>query len=461
MTLALPSLPTFDAGVLHPTITAVEPHSIAAELGLRPGDGVVALNGHRLRDIIDYRFHQAAETVTLEVDRNGARLQFDVDKDPDEPLGIEFGLALFDDIIRCNNNCYFCFIGGNSRGMRRSLFIKDDDYRLSFLFGNFATLTNLDPEDWDRIRDQHLSPLYVSVHATELELRRRLLANPRSGDVLADIDRLAGMGIQTHCQLVICPGINDGPHLDRSIEDLAARHPWVLSIAAVPVGLTDANQVRGAHKLKAPAPLADQVLTAERARAVLEQVRWHQRRFLKAHGDPLVHASDEYYLAAGEPVPPARYYGSYPQFENGVGMVRYLLEDWGRTKRRLERGAIVPGARSMTLACGTLIAPVLAPLVAEFQTLAGVDARLVPVVNRTYGASINCAGLLAGRDFLAALESEPLGEVVVLPRYALDDDGSRFLDDLSPEEMAQRLGRRVVYVKQMSQLFEAAPRTRR
>ncbi|MSQ26958.1 MAG: DUF512 domain-containing protein [Dehalococcoidia bacterium] len=461
MALALPSLPTLTDAEDYPAVVAVDPGSVADELGVLPGDRLVSLNGRTLRDIIDYRFHAAADVVTIDIYRHGERLTFEVEKDPDEPLGIDFGVALFDDIIRCNNNCYFCFIGGNNRGMRRSLFIKDDDFRLSFLFGNFATLTNLTDADWRRIEEQHLSPLYVSVHSTELELRRKLLANPRSGDILSQIDRLTGMGIQCHCQLVICPGLNDGEHLDRSIEDLAARHPGVLSIAVVPVGLTEMNQIRGAHKLKVPEPLKDQLLTPDYARRSLDQVQAHQRRFLRAFGDPLVFASDEYYLAAGASLPHSRHYGTYPQFENGVGMVRWLMEDWKKTKARFSRGTINPGARSMTLACGTLIAPVLEPMVAEMRALTGVDARLVAVPNRTYGVSINCAGLLPAHDFLTALADEPLGEVVVLPRYALDDAGEIFLDDVTPAQIEQRLGRSVVYVKQMSQLFESLPRRRR
>ena len=342
--------------------------------------------------------------------------------------------------------------------MRRSLFIKDDDYRLSFLFGNFATLTNLTDEDWARFEEQRLSPLYVSVHATDLELRRKLLANRGAGDILAELDRLAALHIQSHCQLVVCPGLNDGPHLDRSIAELGARHPWVQSIAVVPVGLTDMNQVRGAHKLKAPGPLADQICTPAYARAILAQVRRHQRGFQAAFGEPLVYASDEYYVMAGARIPAARHYGDYPQFENGVGMVRYLIEDWRRIKRRLSHGAgLQPMARSMTLVCGTLIAPVLAPLVAEFSEATGVEANLVPVTNRTYGASISCSGLLPARDILGALEGIPLGDLVVLPRYALDDGGACFLDDMTPEEIEQRLGHRTLYVKGLSELFYDEP----
>ena len=460
LTLTSTALPTRAAAHSHGggRIAVVEPDSLAHELGLRPGDRVLSVNGHSLRDVIDYRYYAASERVTLAVESDGQTRTLTVDREDDEPLGIDFEDALFDDIIRCNNNCYFCFIGGNSKGMRRSLFIKDDDYRLSFLFGNFATLTNLTDEDWARFEEQRLSPLYVSVHATDLELRRKLLANRGAGDILVELDRLAALHIQSHCQLVVCPGLNDGPHLDRSIAELGARHPWVQSIAVVPVGLTDMNQVRGAHKLKSPGPLANQICTPAYARTILAQVRRHQRRFQAAFGEPLVYASDEYYVMAGARIPAARHYGDYPQFENGVGMVRYLIEDWRRIKRRLSQGATLqPMARSMTLVCGTLIAPVLAPLVAEFSEATGVRANLVPVTNRTYGASISCSGLLPARDILEALEGIPLGDLVVLPRYALDDGGACFLDDMTPEEIEQRLGHRTLYVKGLSELFHDEP----
>ena len=434
---------------------SVEPGSIAHGLGLAAGDRLLAINGHPLRDIIDYRFYASADWLELELEQRDQQRKLTIEKHPDEPLGIDFGVALFDDITRCNNDCYFCFIGGNRKGMRRSLFIKDDDYRLSFLFGNFVTLTNLGEKDWARIDEQRLSPLYVSVHATEQELRRKLLANPKSGDILEDLDRLASMHIRSHCQLVICPGLNDGEHLDRSIQDLAARYPWVQTIAVVPVGLTERNQVRGAHKLKVDAPLVDQVCTPEYARTILARVRPYQGQYLKSCGTPLVFPSDEYYLLAGEPAPPARYYGDYPQFENGVGMVRALQEDWRQLRRRLQNGQVAGNfqpSRRLTLVCGTLIAPVLAPMLREWAALTGVTANLVPVRNRTFGDSVSCSGLLAGGDILAGLEGQPLGDGLVLPRYALDHAGEVFLDDLAPREIEHALGRPVKYVKQMSDL---------
>lgn len=436
------------------TVVAVAPGSTGQALGIRTGDRVLALNGHPLQDIIDYRFYVATERVSIDLERDGVRLTITADKHPDDTLGLAFSGALFDDIIRCNNQCYFCFVGGNRRGMRRSLFVKDDDYRLSFLFGNFATLTNLTEADWERIARQRLSPLHVSVHATEPDLRRKLLANPNAPDILEQIDRLISLRISLHCQLVICPGLNDGEHLDRSIRDLAARAPWVQTIAVVPVGLTDANQVRGAHKLRVP-DLSHQVCTPDAARALLRQVEPYRRTFARTLGTALVYPSDEYYLIAGEAPPSARSYNGYPQYENGVGMVRSLLEDWRRVRRRLADPGprLQPVAGNLTLVSGTLIAPVLGPMLAEAAMLTGSRFDYVPAPNRTFGASVNCSGLLGGRDILAALAGRELGTAVVLPRYSLDEDASLFIDDLTPEDLERELGRPILFAETVADLF--------
>lgn len=444
-------------------VVSVAPGSLGQQLGLQAGDRIRSMNGHRLRDIIDYRFHAATERLTLEVETEGHVRLLQVEKHPDTTLGVEFAGALFDDIIRCNNQCYFCFVGGNSRGMRRSLFIKDDDFRLSFLFGNFATLTNLSEADWDRIREQRLSPLHVSVHATETDLRRRLLANKTAPDILEQIDRLIGMRISMHCQLVICPGLNDGEHLDRSIQELAARAPWVETIAVVPVGLTDANQVRGAHKLKAAEGLGHQICTPEYAQAMLRQVEAYRRAFMKQHGAPIVFPSDEYYLIAGEPPPSVRSYDGYPQYENGVGMVRSQLEDWRRLKRKLAapEPRLQPVARHLTLVSGRLAAPVLRPMFEEAAALTGARFDYVPALNSTFGESVSCSGLLGGRDILAALQGRPLGETVVLPRYSLDQDAGLFIDDLTTDDMEVALQRPVIYADSVNDLFRQVDQLRR
>ena len=440
------------------TLLAVVPGTLGDQLGLRAGDRILAMNGHPLRDIIDYRFHAATEHLSLDVETNGQVRRLWVEKHPDKTLGVEFAGALFDDIIRCNNQCYFCFVGGNNKGMRRSLFIKDDDFRLSFLFGNFATLTNLSDQDWDRIREQRLSPLHVSVHATETTLRRRLLANATAPNILEQIDRLIDMRISMHCQLVICPGLNDGEHLDKSIEDLAARAPWVETSAVVPVGLTDANQVRGAHKLKVAEGLGHQICTPAYAKAMLRQVEPYRRAFKKQYGVPIVFPSDEYYLIAGEAPPSVQAYDGYPQYENGVGMVRSQLEDWRRLRKRLAApgNRLQPIARHLTLVSGTLASLVLEPIFAEAARLTGAQFDYVPAMNRTFGESVNCSGLLGGRDILAALEGHHVGDIVVLPRYSLEQDAGLFIDDFTIGEMESALQRPVRYADSVTDLFEPA-----
>ncbi len=455
MTATLTPPPTSQQRQYTPLVASVEPQSIAERLGIRKGDLLVSVNGHTLRDIVDYRFYTVDEHLDIEVARAEETHLLQIEKDSDEPLGVEFESILFDDILRCNNNCYFCFIAGNHKEMRRSLFIKDDDFRLSFLFGDFITLTNLTPEDWERIAEQHLSPLYVSVHATELAVRQKLLANKRSEDVLQGLDRLAGLGVQVHTQIVLCPDINDGAHLDRSITDLAQRYPQVQSISVVPVGLTELNQVRGARKLKSPEPL-DQVCSPAYARDMLTHIQAHQKDFQRRFKTPLVFASDEFYLQGDVDVPPARHYGDYPQFENGIGMVRWLLQDWARAKTQLAKtpakAARLKGLR-LSLVCGAMIAPTLQPLVDEFSSLTGTQPQLITAPNRNYGAHIGCSGLLTGRDILAALESAPVGDVLVLPRRSLDATGKMFLDNLTPEELQQRVGRPVLYVETLSELL--------
>lgn len=441
-------------------VISVDDDSIAAELGLRPGDILLSLNGHRLRDAIDYRFYCATTDLSLEVERDGDVLTYAVQKDEDDLLGIDFENALFDEIRRCNNGCAFCFIGGLQRGMRKSLYIKDDDYRLSFIFGGFVTLTNLIEADWQRIDEQRLSPLYVSVHATEPELRRSLLANPKAPDILEQLARLGSMGIRVHCQVVHCPGVNDGEHLDRTISDLATMFPTVMSVAVVPVGTTEIGRERNLARLTRHGLAAYETLncTPETARQTVAQISAWQRIFKKRFKTSFVHAHDEYYLQGTTPVPAASFYEGFPQFENGVGMTRVLLDEWSRGKGRWRRarglGRQAPSfPATMTFACGTLIAPVMGQIVQEFSEMTGVQADLVVVENRYFGDGINCSGLLTASDLIGQLSSRTLGEVVVLPRAAVDDPGRRFLDDATPAEVALSLSREVWYPRLPHQLL--------
>ncbi len=406
-------------------IAHVTPGSLAHRLGLAPGDELFSINGQPLRDVIDVRFYAAEEELLLQVRRGGRRQSLRVRRRYDEPLGLEFVRPTFDtDIRRCNNRCEFCFVAQMPPGLRRSLYIKDDDYRYSFLFGNYITLTNLTEEDWGRIGEQHLSPLYVSVHATDPELRRRVLRNPRAPDVTAQLHRLVEMGIEVHTQIVLVPGLNDGPHLDRSIADLSGLYPGVRSVSVVPVGLTKYH--RGGCR----------VHTLEEARAVFDQVTAWQTRLRPRLGANFVYLSDEWYLRLGEEIPPLAAYDGLDLKENGVGMVAGCKSQDARCRVRDAGGGDL---RSATLVTGTLFAPELRRAVAG---IAGVE--VVAVKNRFFGETVTVAGLLTGRDVVEQLRERELGDVVMLPPAMFGGPEGQSLDEVRPEEIEQELSRKVV-----------------
>lgn len=430
-------------------IEAVAPGSVAAGAGLQPGDRLLAVNGHLLRDVVDVQFYAAEESLSLLVERHGARWELEVERDYGQDLGLSFANPTFDvDIRRCANRCEFCFVKGNPppgpERLRRSLYVKDDDYRHSFLFGNFVTLTNLTAEDWARLEEQRLSPLYVSVHATEPNLRARFLGRAGSGgrstpDILTQLRRLGDLGIEVHTQVVLVPGLNDGSHLDRTLADLfALADDPVASVGVVPVGLTRFH--RGGCRPYTP----------EESRAVLDQVAPWQAQGLARWDYRLVYPSDEWYLVAGREVPPAEAYDDFPQVENGVGMVRLLLDEWEELKAELG-GRRDRKLRPATLACGTLIAPVLDGIVAELNEVAQASWpagwQVVPVVNELFGPVTTVSGLLTGRDVLAALRGRDLGELVLLPRAmftgrygAGSAPPDTTLDDVHVSQMAGQLG---------------------
>jgi len=404
-------------------VSAVEPGALAERLGLRPGDAILAVNDHPLRDVIDFRFYSAEEKITLRVRRNGRELTLTGRREYGEPVGVEFTHPTFDvDIRRCANKCEFCFVTQSPRGMRPTVYIKDDDYRYSFLFGHFVTLTNLNEEDWARIEEQHLSPLYVSVHATDPDLRRRLLGKKNAPDVLEQIRRLGERGIQVHTQIVLIPGLNDGTHLERSLQDLTHLFPTVRSVSVVPVGLTRYH------------PGHMRTYRPDEAVSILDQVEPWRQRCRQRLGLTFVYPSDEWYLLARRPVPPAAEYDGFGQTENGVGMVRQFLDEWEEVKLRL------PPLRypRATLVCGELAAPVLQEVVEELNALAGSEVQVAPVVNNWYGV-VTVSGLLTGHDVVAQV-ADRVGDAVLLPRVMFDNAGQVTLDDMTPERLQSVLG---------------------
>jgi putative radical SAM enzyme (TIGR03279 family) len=444
-------------------VREVIPDSPADLAGVQPGDLLRSVNGQPVRDLVDYRFYQADEELALVLERpiDGQPTQVEVRvvKDADEDLGVLFGEEPAPFIRQCANKCVFCFIKGLPErhqpqrglplGMRSSLYIKDDDYRYSFLFGNFITLTNLKEKDWQRLEEQRLSPLYVSVHATDPELRRKMVDGPRAGEVLEHLERLGKMGIQAHTQLVLCPRINDGAWLDKSIADLAALRPMVQSIAAVPVGLTKHNNMLKVGDLPALRPY-----TIDEAQAVVRQVQGWQKRFEAELGEPFVYLSDEWYFLTWKKFPPARHYGAFEQIENGVGMTRAFLDGWRRQKRRLP--AALPRPTRLTMITSAMAAPILFEVASDLSKITNLEARALPVMNQFWGPLVTVAGLLCGQDVLDVLTGlkarGELGDLVVLPRVMLDNAGERFLDDLTVADFKARVPARVEFARYADEL---------
>jgi putative radical SAM enzyme (TIGR03279 family) len=442
-------------------VREVVPESPADRAGLQPGDLIRTINGNMIRDLIDYRFYVADEELTIAFERQLNQHEVQIIKNSDENLGVLFGEEPAPFIRQCANKCVFCFIKGLperfapqpglAHGMRSSLYIKDDDYRYSFLFGNFITLTNLKEHDWQRLDEQKLTPLYVSVHATDPDLRRKMVDGPRAGDIIDHIKRLGEMHISCHTQLVLCPTVNDGAQLDRSIRDLAELRPTVESISAVPVGLTRYNNMLKTGDLP---PLRH--YTREEAAVIIDQVEAHQRRFeAERPGEgPFVYLSDEWYYITGREFPPAEHYGTYAQIENGVGMTRYLIEQWQRSKRKLP--ATLPHPRRVTLVTSTMAQPVIEQFAQDIRQTEQLEVQVLPIVNKFFGAEVTVAGLLCGQDVLEALEEHGnLGDLVLLPRVMLDNEGVRFLDDVTVEDFKARLGGRVEFVRNAQETIEA------
>ncbi len=431
-------------------ISGVRPGSLAAEAGIEPGDQVLSLGGRVLRDVVDLQFYQAEPEVTLHLRKaNGLDDLVVFEKEIDEDLGLEFERATWDEVTLCNNNCFFCFLKGLPKGMRKTLYVKDDDYRLSFLHGNFVTLTNLSEADWERLAEQRLSPLNVSVHATDPELRRMMLANPDAPEVISQIRRLGDLGIRCHTQIVLCPGVNDGAHLDRSLHDLAALYPTVQTVSVVPVGaspkLEDWSLVRDGIELVRP--------TAEYAKAVVAQLRPHQAACRERSGATVIQCSDEYYVTAGEAPPAARRYDSFPQYENGIGMVRTMADDWARTRRRLLRSPANFAGRRVVIGCGTLAQRVLGPIAAELSDLTGASVEVVGVTNTVFGERVNVSGLLCGGDFATALGGRE-ADCAILPRASLDYFGKQFLDSLTVGEAETAIGTPLAFASQWSEVVD-------
>ena len=402
-------------------ICGISPGTIGAELELEPGDRVMRVNGRVVRDYIDFRFQTAGETeLTIDVRKStGEDWELNIERDESEDFGISF-----EQIVprQCANECLFCFCKGNPETARPSLFVRDEDVRLSFLYGNYTTLTSITEDEMKRVIEQRLTPQYVSVHATDLDVRAYLLGiDKQRADISGKMQRLMDAGIDIHAQVVLCPKINDREILRRTIADLADLHPRVTSVAIVPLGLT--------RYLNDPRLTP---VTPEFCREIIREVSEMQSDLRKRLGTTFAFLGDEIYLKAGQPIPSRKHYGDYPQIEDGIGMVRSFAEEFEKLLRTLsnECKASLRG----TILTGTLFTPVLREMIDQFNNRFGSELVVAPVVNHYFGGDVSVAGLLTGGDFIAARE-QAQGDFVIIPRVSLKSDEPIFLDGVRLEEL--------------------------
>ena len=420
-------------------ITAISPGSIAAELELAAGDTLLRMNHQKIQDIIDYLLFSAEERLSLEVlKKTGETLVLEFEKAAEEPLGLVFADIVFDELRVCTNHCLFCFVHQLPAGQRASLYVQDDDYRLSFLQGSYITLTNLSDADWSRIEQQRLSPLYVSVHATDPQIRSRLLGTKQAGPIMAHLQRLAAAGITVHAQAVICPGINDGLVLERTITDLAGLWPQVASLAVVPVGLTDFR--RHLYNLRGfAAGEAAQVIKTVTQFQVNYQAQW-QTRF--------VFAADEWYILSGTEFPPEADYEDYPQLDNGVGLIRWFLSEfeeffpnyWPKLQCFQINFVLITGESTRRL--WQQVQTVFK------QHVPGVDLEILPVKNGFLGDKVTVTGLLSGKDIQTAIANHVPARpgVYLIPQITLKQDEPCFLDGLSVVELKAQCYPKIVEI---------------
>ncbi|RIK38596.1 MAG: DUF512 domain-containing protein [Chloroflexi bacterium] len=437
---------------------------LAEEIGIEPGDRIVRVNGHPLRDILDFQFYSSVEEVLLEVERDGTVVLCEVERDLEEPWGITFADPTNDGIHVCENACPFCFIKQIPKGMRRSLHVMDDDYRYSMLHGSFVTLTNLTEDDWRRIEEQRLGPMHVSVHATNPELRAALVGNPKGALIMEHLARLERAGIDYHAQLVLCPGVNDGPELDRSLRDLSACGPYLKSIAGVPVGLTRFGLERQSRRVRLSRPCVRTMPgamldmrrhTPEEAEAVIEQAETWQRRFRAERGETFFHLGDEFYLMCDRPIPPASTYDGFPQIEDGIGITRMFIDDARAVVRRAKRAPSSVHGRPAIIACGTLIGRTMEREVAAVNAATGARLDVVPVENTFFGSEINVSGLLTGRELQRVFTGRPGSEPLFISTTMLSRRTNTLLDDITLDDLRTSLQRDVIVAEHLSDVIAA------
>ena len=420
-------------------ISSVRKHSAAEAAGITAGESLCAINGMPMRDILDVSFAAADFEPVLSVrGADGTIREIPVPKEIDEELGLSFESAVFDKVRLCHNRCVFCFVDRMIPGLRKGLYVRDDDYRLSFLYGNFVTLTNLTEDDFDRIIRNHMSPLYVSVHATDPQVRQAMMKNRHSGEIMEKLQRLFAAGIHIHAQIVCCPGWNDGPILEKSYRDLAALSDYVDDMAVVPVGIT--KNTKGLPDL--------QLFTKDGAEALVNTVTRWQEECRRRLGRSFIYLGDEFYILAGREMPPVSWYDGFPQLENGIGLTRNFLAEWDRAAQN-SRSSRPPVQKDYVIPLGVSAATLLQPVIDSFNAKYHTNHRIIPVVNDFFGHNVNVTGLLTGSDILAQIPEE---NPVILPSVVLNQD-NLFLDDMSLTEFMHRSRRDVKIAKGASELY--------
>lgn len=420
-------------------ISEVFPNSLADELGLKPGDKIIKINNIVPEDLIHFQYLWADEEVQLLIENKaGEEILYEIEKDYDEGLGVVFEQAVFDRIRRCQNKCLFCFIEQMAPLMRPSLYEKDDDYRLSFLQGNFITLTNLNEKDCQRIKDLHLSPLYVSVHTTDPDLRAKILGNPKATRIMEQLHTLIDWGIKIHCQIVLCQGVNDGKYLEQTINDLSSLGPGILSIAIVPVGVTKFRK-----------DLENFPVFHQRyAEDLVDWVSNKQEFFRKKIGKSLVYLGDEIYIQAQREFPSSDYYDGFPQTENGIGVSRIFLDEFELLKANLPS---FTEEKHYVIATGKLGSRVLKPVIEQLNKIKGIDLKFKEIENLFFGPRVTVTGLLTGEDLLHGLKDIPKNTKVLISDIMLKKRDNIFLDGLKPEDVAKKLGIEIIPIENNAQ----------
>lgn len=417
------------------TVKSVVPGSVAEKAGIIPEDVIISVNGNDIRDVLDYRFYITEKKLDLLIHRGADLVNVSIIKPMYSDIGLEFESFLMDKKISCTNKCVFCFIDQNPKGMRETVYFKDDDSRLSFLMGNYVTLTNMTESDIDRIIAMHMTPINVSVHTTNPQLRCRMMNNRFAGRVLSYLERLTSAGIELNCQIVLCKGLNDGPELLRTLADLEKYFPGVNSIAVVPAGLTDHRD--GLYPLEP--------FDAKDCASVISQVNGFGDKFVSKYGRRILYCSDEFYLKAGIELPKADYYEGYPQLDNGVGSIRSMSDEFYDELDYLEADYGTEVQKRISIATGSAAYGFISETASALcQRCKGLEINVYRIENRFFGKHITVAGLITGGDLISQLKGKDLGEYLHIPCVMLRSEGDLFLDGVSLDEAEKELGVKIV-----------------